>query len=870
MRRSLPLLLLGLLSFSALLHADNPAFDLAGPKVDVHVRRGDVTLPISETANLMPGDRLWIHPDLPESQSAHFVLVVAFLRGATNPPPPDWFTRVETWTRAAREEGVFVTVPNEAQQALVFLAPETGGDFTTLRRAVHDRPGAFVRAAQDLQAASWDRMRLDLYLNEVRASSQSDPKVLKERTENAARSLGIRIQKECFDKPADQQATCLTQHTEGMVLDDANAQSLVTQLANGSTADLMNQLSYSTLAGAGSYSPYVGAIVDMAKILSSLHTAHFQYIPALALPAKDTLNLRLNEPPSFRDPKSVVVVALPPIGPSKPPPMHSLNPNETLCAQNPGLVFTADGAPLVYGTSIAHELTLHIEGPNGAAVDVPATADPAKGGMVPSGDLPDLPPGELTAVINGKWGFDYWEGPHYKLISAAPGKWTLAADDQSALIVGRDDTLHIQGESTLCVSKVELAGVKPVPLTWKSPKPDTLAVDVPMKDAVPGPVTIQIHQYGVSKPDTLKLDAYAEAASLDHLTVNVGDKTATLKGTRLDEVARAAFSNIAWTPDKLTRVQDFDQLSLKTDTSTADLEAGSHYSAKVALRDGRELKIPVQVEPPRPQVTLLSKGSQDTDAATPSPLHFGSPEDLPLVGKLVFFLKSVVPQKFPRNEEVEVAAEDGSFHTVLSLADGSLMLEDARTAIGTVDPLTRFGASAFGPLRARAVSADGVPGDWMPLGTLVRMPALHELRCPRSASRPCTLAGSNLFLLDSIAASQDFANPIEVPADFTAAQITVPHPVNGALYLKLRDDPDTIQTLTMPVTPATLPPISAAASQPGAGVPGISSTATADPAAKPESKPGSKSDQKSEPKADSKPETKSEHQPDQLPSITGP
>ena len=32
------------------------------------------------------------------------------------------------------------------------------------------------------------------------------------------------------------------------------------------------------------------------------------------LPTKDTLNLRLNLPPSFRDPKSVVVVALPPVG----------------------------------------------------------------------------------------------------------------------------------------------------------------------------------------------------------------------------------------------------------------------------------------------------------------------------------------------------------------------------------------------------------------------------------------------------------------------------------------------------------------------------------------------------------------------------
>ena len=28
----------------------------------------------------------------------------------------------------------------------------------------------------------------------------------------------------------------------------------------------------------------------------------------------------------------------------------------------------------------------------------------------------------------------------------------------------------------------------------------------------------------------------------------------------------------------------------------------------------------------------------------------------------------------------------------------------------------------------------------------------------------------------------------------------VPHPANGMLYLKLRDDPETVQTLTLPVT----------------------------------------------------------------------
>ena len=108
------------------------------------------------------------------------------------------------------------------------------------------------------------------------------------------------------------------------------------------------------------YSPYVGAIVDTAKILASLHTAHFQYIPALALPTKDTLNLRLNVPPSFRDPKSVVVVALPPVGPAKPPPLHPVNAGESFCAQKPGLVLPAEGAPLVFATQLAHGLTLHI------------------------------------------------------------------------------------------------------------------------------------------------------------------------------------------------------------------------------------------------------------------------------------------------------------------------------------------------------------------------------------------------------------------------------------------------------------------------------------------------------------------------------
>jgi hypothetical protein len=304
----------------------------------------------------------------------------------------------------------------------------------------------------------------------------------------------------------------------------------------------------------------------------------------------------------------------------------------------------------------------------------------------------------------------------------------------------------------------------------------------------------------LEKPDELALTAYAEAAALDRLTLSVGDSEALLKGNRLDEVAKVSLGDVTWNPAALSRVQDFDQLALTAASSTAGLEPGAHSFASVQLQDGRRLRVPVTVEPRRPQVTLLSKGAQDT-AAAPSPVHLGSPDDLPVDQRLVFFLRSREPLDFPRDERVEVAAADGSFRTMLVLADGSLMLEDAKTAIGIVEPLARFGSSAFGPLRARAVSADGVAGEWLPLGTLVRLPGFKELHCPRSVAKPCTLSGTNLFLAASIAVTPEFDNAADVPPEFTGTQLSVPHPNNGVLYLKLRDDPKTVQTLTLPVMP---------------------------------------------------------------------
>src|SRR5579862_7853061 len=105
--------------------ADPAVFDLAGPTIELEVTRGGTTLPAAEVPNLMTGDRVWMKADLASGQSTHYLMVAALLRGATNPPPSKWFQRCETWTGACARDGMTLTVPKEAQQLLVFLAPVT-------------------------------------------------------------------------------------------------------------------------------------------------------------------------------------------------------------------------------------------------------------------------------------------------------------------------------------------------------------------------------------------------------------------------------------------------------------------------------------------------------------------------------------------------------------------------------------------------------------------------------------------------------------------------------------------------------------------------------------------------------------------------
>jgi hypothetical protein len=777
-------------------------FDLSGPPLSVRVTRNGKTLPIAEVPDLQAGDKLWLHPDLPHQQQARYLMITVFLRGSTNPPPENWFVRAETWDRHVQQEGINVTVPPEAQQALFFFAPETGGDFSTLRSNVRARPGAFVRATQDLNQASLDRSRLNAYLTAVTRISQSDPDALKETTKLLGRSLNIKVDSDCFTKPTAQQLSCLTQNQDALVLDDGHTQSMVAELTTGASADLIGQLSATPLAGAGAYSPYVGAIVDVVRIMNGVHTAQYQYIPALVQTHDDQLQLKLNNPPSFSNPKSVLTVGLPPVGSPQLPPMRAVDDKQVYCVESPSLVLPVEGAPLLYSTSLAHDFVLHVEDKKGSAIDLPARAEAARGGFVVdtrSVEVASMDP-EATGILRGYWGFEPVQGPAFHLESSHKVSWSLPEADRSALIVGRKDTLHLEADDAACVSDVsfEQQG-KAVKAAYKLVKPDELEVQVSLENARPGPVTLLLNQAGMSEPEKVAVQAYAEAPHLEDFAIHAGDSTGTLQGARLDQVSNVEIKGTAFSAAGLKRKGNEDALTLTSPAAAGLFKADEQTVAHVTLKDGRKIDLPFTVEASRPTVTLVSKNVNVDQSTSPSAIQLANQDELPLNATLTFVLQC--QDTWPRSQKIEVATADDSSHTTLSVENGGLTLQDGKTVLANLNPQKSFGSSAFGPLRFRPVDESGVAGDWQPLGNLVRIPTLKEVRCPISAQKDCTLLGSNLFLLDSVSASQSFAPSLPVAVGFAGSELSVPRPTGTLLYIKLRDDPSAVNVVALPVMP---------------------------------------------------------------------
>ena len=795
---------LALVAFLAAIaaHADPAPFDLAGPNLAVTVTRGQKTLPITQVPNLAPGDRLWIQTDFPASQSAHYLMVAGFLRGATNPPPEDWFYPCETWKAKCMQKGLTVTVPPDAQQVLIFLAPETGGDLRTLVSAVRGRPGAFVRSSQDLNQASLDHARLDKYLSAIRSMNEKDPSRLQAIAPLLARSLAIKMDDKCLDRNVLLQAPCLMQGQSALILNDGHSSSIVEALTTGPASDLAMEASYTPQLSYGYYSPYIASVLDIARIFDSFRTAQYQYIPALTTQQGEQLALTLNAPPSFHNPKSVIVIALPAVEQAQLPPLHAVDPKATFCLRKSTLALPVEGAPLVFSTSYAHDLTLKLTRDDGKSVELPAQADPQLGGFViDTKELGTSAVGDrVRASLQGYWGFEKYNAPSFELVNVHAQTWALATPDEGALIVGRDKTVRLQAGNVTCLDSVMLKGDDGTEhqADWKLVKPNEVEVTLPLQSAKPGAMTLLMSQYGASQAQAVQLHAFSEAAHLDGFAFRAGDSQGVLKGSRLDQVSNLTIQGVEFVPGKLDAKGSNDELAMVTrDTQpVTTLKQGDIAIAKVLLNDGRTIELNTSVSAPRPRVTLIGKGMQTATSSSESNIELANADELPQDAKLTFSVRAQSPATFVRDEQIEVAMADESAATTLSIANGGITLENSKVAVATLDPTKALGSSAFGPLIFRTV-VNGVTGDWQPLATLVRLPGLRELQCPASEQLACKLSGANLFLVQSVSSDADFAHAVDVPDGFPGYSLPVPHPVNGVLYVKLRDDPTVVSRATL-------------------------------------------------------------------------
>jgi hypothetical protein len=100
---------------------------------------------------------------------------------------------------------------------------------------------------------------------------------------------------------------------------------------------------------------------------------------------------------------------------------------------------------------------------------------------------------------------------------------------------------------------------------------------------------------------------------------------------------------------------------------------------------------------------------------------------------------------------------------------------------------------------AAAASAANVSAAPAPVAAADATPAAAQSTPP--APESCTLSGTGLYFVDAIATDEAFTNPTRVPEGFVGPSLDVPPPTGAVYYLRLRDDPKTVDTISLPAGP---------------------------------------------------------------------
>jgi hypothetical protein len=545
--------------------------------------------------------------------------------------------------------------------------------------------------------------------------------------------------------------------------------------------------------------------MSIAKLMDNFQSARYQYIPALTHPEGNRLTLMLNTPPSFREPQSVLVAALPPVGEARLPPLRNPDPTRAVCLYDPQAVLPLAGGSLLFGAAFSRDLALVAKPLNAEARDLAVVAEGQAGGLRLSSGLEGgiAFDASQAAVLRGRWGFDPLEGPAYRLgPQSLDAAWQLATDDASSLVVGKESTIHLTGGDASCLASLQATdgADQPVPATWTLDAAGQLVARIDLRNAQGGGVKLALQYRGPQPAQTLALRSFVDPGKLDGFELHAGESAGVLRGTRLGLVKSLRIGTSMFEPAQRLAAAGAESLplQLREGSKAPDVAVGASLRALVELRDGRSVTLVTRMLPSRPKASLVSVSVEEGASTDALSVKLAGAGVMRPEGQLSFSVRLDGAARFGARDAIEMGTEDGTVLASLTPANG-LALSSAQVAIATVKPAAQLGPTAFGPLQFRIVTG-GQQGEWQRLAVLVRTPVLHKLACAADGVGRCELEGERLFLLQAIADNDGFADAVEVPEGFTARRLSVPHPKDGKLYLRLRDNPSVTATLEGAIT----------------------------------------------------------------------
>ena len=224
-------------------------------------------------------------------------------------------------------------------------------------------------------------------MRQLSPAEQTDPKQLQEHSKLIAGTLALKPNDDCIELP-DQQYTCLTQSGNQALLDDGHGQTIIDALTGNEGAGLIGRLQPRNSREAASTRLTSAPLSIWFTSWDRCTPRNISTSPPSRFRNSSRSICALTSPPSFHNPKSVIVIGLPSVQQTTPPPLRAADAKLVSCLQKPGVVLQVEGAPLVFSTGFAHDLVLHLNYPAGAKPDpaqpqdIPLTVDAFRGGLV--------------------------------------------------------------------------------------------------------------------------------------------------------------------------------------------------------------------------------------------------------------------------------------------------------------------------------------------------------------------------------------------------------------------------------------------------------------------------------------------------------